>query len=134
MTPIERAKQFRAQLDTVTENMPDGQALQSTALFREWSGEGVKYTAGQRLTYDGILYRVLQNHTSQPDWNPDRAVSLFAKVLIPSEDVIPEWQQPDSTNPYMRGDRVRYNGKIYESLINNNVWNPSEYPAGWKEI
>ena len=134
MTPIERAKQIRAQLDTVTESMPDGQALQSTALFREWSGEGVKYTAGQRLTYEGILYRVLQNHTSQPDWNPDRAVSLFAKVLIPSEDVIPDWQQPDSTNPYMRGDRVRYNGKIYESLINNNVWNPSEYPAGWKEI
>ena len=76
-----------------------------------------------------------QDRISQPDWPPNVAVSLFAKVLIPDESVIPDWQQSDSTNGYMKGDRMRYNdGKVYESLIDNNVWSPEEYPAGWKEI
>lgn len=45
-----------------------------------------------------------------------------------------EWKQPDSTNPYMKGDKVTYNGKTYESVIDNNVWSPDTYPAGWKEF
>ena len=65
---------------------------------------------------------------------PVDAASLWAKVLIPNPDVIPEWEQPDSTNPYMKGDKVTYNGKTYESVIDNNVWSPDTYPAGWKEI
>jgi hypothetical protein len=34
----------------------------------------------------------------------------------------------------MIGDKVSFEGKNYESLINNNVWSPAVYPAGWKEI
>ena len=62
------------------------------------------------------------------------APSLWAKVLIPDENVIPEWEQPDSTNPYMIGDKVSFDGKVYESVIDNNIWSPAAYPAGWKEI
>jgi len=61
-------------------------------------------------------------------------VSLWAKVLIPDENHIPEWEQPDSTNAYMKGDKIIFEDKIYESLIDNNVWSPAVYPAGWKEI
>lgn len=81
-----------------------------------------------------MLYKVLQDHTSQSNWTPTAAQSLFAKVLIPEPSVIPEWEQPSSTNPYMKGDKVRFEGKIYESLIDNNIWSPSAYPAGWKEV
>ena len=77
---------------------------------------------------------LVEYHTAQDSWTPDAAPSLFAKVLIPDPDVIPEWEQPDSTNPYKKGDRVRFNGKVYESLIDNNVWSPSAYPAGWREV
>jgi len=62
------------------------------------------------------------------------APSLWAKVLIPDPDVIPEWEQPDSTNPYMIGDRVMFNGLVYESVIDNNIWSPAAYPAGWKQV
>jgi hypothetical protein len=55
-------------------------------------------------------------------------------VLIPDVNVIPEWEQPDSTNAYSIGDRVMFNGVVYESVINNNVWSPAAYPAGWKEV
>ena len=29
---------------------------------------------------------------------------------------------------------VHYKGKVYESLIDNNVWSPEAYPQGWKLI
>lgn len=67
-------------------------------------------------------------------WYPTAAPSLWAKVLIPDTNVIPEWEQPDSTNAYNIGDKVIFNGKVYESLINNNVWSPADYPGGWKEV
>ena len=54
--------------------------------------------------------------------------------MIPDPDVIPEWEQPDSTNAYKKGDKVRFEGKVYESLIDNNVWSPSAYPAGWRQV
>lgn len=92
----------------------------------------MEYTVGQRLKYNKTLYRVLQTHTSQQTWTPDVAPSLFALVLIPDADVIPEWVQPDSTNPYMLGDKVTHNGKTWENTIDNNVWEPGVY--GWNEV
>ena len=134
MDILEKARAIRLQLDTLTSEMTDEQAIQSSVLFREWSGEGIVYEAGDRITYNDVIYKILQSHTSQADWTPDTSPSLYAKVLIPDENVIPEWQQPDSTNAYMIGDIVIFNGKTYESLIDNNVWSPVDYPAGWKLI
>jgi len=48
--------------------------------------------------------------------------------------VIPEWEQPDSTNAYQIGDKVLFEGVVYESVISNNIWSPSAYPAGWKVV
>jgi hypothetical protein len=65
-------------------------------------------------------------------WTPDVASSLFAKVLVPNENEIPKWEQPDSTNAYKIGDKVSHNGKTWESNCDNNVWEPGVY--GWTEI
>lgn len=64
----------------------------------------------------------------------ETAPSLFVKVIGSIAGEIPEWQQPSADNAYMKGDRVKFEGKIYESLLDNNVWSPSAYPAGWKEV
>lgn len=133
MTLTDLARKVRLIIEQAAQQLPDETALEAVTLFPSWQ-EGKTYTAGQRVKHNGTLYSVLQNHTSQADWQPDVAVSLFAKVLIPDPDVIPEWEQPGSTNPYMRGDKVAYNGRVYESLIDNNVWSPSDYPAGWKDL
>lgn len=108
---------------SIRESATDEQALNSIALYPEWKAD-VNYTVGQRVLYNSVLYKVLQAHTSQADWTPDVSHSLFAQILIPDENVIPEWIQPDSTNPYMKGDKVTHNGITYESLIDNNVWEP----------
>ena len=114
----------------------DEQALQVPDLYDKWSGDGMQYKMGVRVNYNGTLYKVLQDHTSQPDWTPDAAPSLFAKVLVADPEVIPEWEQPDSTNGYAKGDRVTHNGIIWESLVDNNVWEPGAVGTEslWKEV
>ena len=109
----------------------DEQACEFPVLYPEWK-DGMAYAAGDRVVYNDILYKVLTAHTSQADWTPDAAPSLFAKVLIPDVNVIPAWEQPDSTNPYMIGDKVTHNGKTWISTVDNNVWEPAYY--GWQEI
>lgn len=112
----------------------DTVALSIQEFYDIW-GAGVLYPVGRYITYNDILYKVLIEHTSQAEWTPDISHSLFAKVLIdPSGETIPEWERPNSTNAYMIGDKVKYEGHIYESVIDNNVWSPTEYPAGWKLI
>lgn len=125
------AKAFISALVTLREKATDEQALAVLALYPVWRS-GVYYEVGIRVLYNGILYKVLTAHTSQDDWAPDAAPSLFAKVLIPDETIIPEWQQPDSTNPYSAGDKVTHNGKTWVSDIDNNVWEPGVY--GWTEL
>lgn len=114
----------------------DAEALEVKFLYKEFDKQiGRTLDVGEYIQYNDKLYKVLQAHTVQENWAPDVAPSLFAEVLTdPTGQTILEWKQPDSTNPYMTGDKVKYEGVIYESLINNNVWSPAAYPAGWKQI
>lgn len=132
----DKAKKLRATIEILAENLDDEAAIDAVELFPNWA-VGVEYAKDERVRYNGILYKVLQPHTSQEDWTPDTASSLFARVLIPDPEVIPVWEQPDSTNPYMKGDKVHYptaDDDIYESTVDNNVWSPVDYPDGWKIV
>ena len=131
MNVIEQAQAIRAAMDIAGGMLSDEQAAAVPALYKAWE-IGVDYAAGDKVQYNEVLYKCLQPHTSQETWNPVDAVSLWAKVLIPDDGTIAEWEQPDSTNPYMKGDKVTYNGKTWISDIDNNVWKPSEY--GWSEV
>lgn len=123
-------------LTFAAETFTDEQALKVPTLYENWNGEGLSYYAGKRLRFNGILYKVLSDHTSQPDWTPEEAPSLFAKVLVEDPNAIVEWEQPGSTNGYMTGNKVTHNGVIYESLVDNNVWEPGTTgtEALWKVV
>jgi hypothetical protein len=136
---IAKARELRAILEkamTIASGLTDAEAVTATCLHPRWNASGVAYAKGQRVQYDGVLYTVLQAHTSQATWTPTAAPSLFAKVLIPDPTVVPEWEQPDSTNPYMKGDKVKHNGKTWVSLVDNNVWEPgvTGTAALWQEV
>lgn len=115
-------------------SISDDVALKIPDVFPTWNGDGVEYKKDTKLTYNGALYKVLQDHTSQAGWTPDAAPSLFAKVLTSTDGEPTQWIQPDSTNPYMTGDKVIYNGHCYQSIIDNNVWAPDAYPDGWNML
>lgn len=137
----EEAADFRASINTLLVSLDDETADANKLLFPPWSGDSVSYLVGARVRQNGVLYKVLQAHTSQSDWTPETATSLFTRVtnVVTDEEgnltnEIPEWVQPDSTNAYSVGDQVMFEGNKYQSLIDNNVWSPTAYPAGWQLI
>jgi chitodextrinase len=131
----EQARQYRRIIEQAAATLSDEQALAAPMLFPHWQ-QDTSYIMGDRLYYEGTLYKVLQDHTSQTSWTPDVTSSLYATVLIPNPEIIPDWVQPDSTNAYMIGDKVQHLGKIWESLVNNNVWEPGTVGTEtlWSEV
>ncbi|MBR1575847.1 MAG: hypothetical protein IJ654_05285 [Bacteroidales bacterium] len=116
-------------LASSTEDLSDEDALDVAALFPTWSSkQGKPVEAGERLWYDGKLYKVIQAHTVQDDWAPDTAASLYTEVSIAE---VPDWVQPlGAETAYMTGDKVKYDGGIWESDVDGNVWEPGVY--GWR--
>jgi len=96
----------------------------------EWI-EGEKVDIGALRTYKDIVYECIQSHQTQEDWTPDKAATLW-KVYVSG---VSEWVQPTGAHDaYNKGDRVLFDGKTYESLIDVNVWSPAVYPVGWKKL
>ena len=126
---LEAAKVVRAAMDAAAAALTDEQALRAVALYPAWAG-AAQYGAGDRVRYGGALYRCLQAHAAQSGWTPTAAPSLWAKVLVSDTGAPLPWEQPESTNPYMKGDKVTHAGKTWVSTMDNNVWEPGVY--GWE--
>ena len=98
----------------------------------EWK-TGLKLIKGVVVKYLNVWYEVLQAHTTQSDWTPDKTPALFNIPALPG--VIPVWKQPTGAHDaYKKGDKVYFpteKDTIYESKIDANVWSPLVYPAGW---
>lgn len=108
-------------------------ASENANMFISWTEVG-SYNINDYRTYGGKLYKCLQEHTGQADWTPDTSTSLWKEVGV-TENGIQEWSQPiSSSDVYMTGDEVIYNGVHYKSLIDNNVWSPTDYPQGWEIV
>ena len=121
---------FIVDLIKIRKAATDEMAVEVSHIYPQWDGEGVSYEIGDRVLFEGVLYKVLIAHTSQPDWTPADSPSLFATVLTDEGKILP-WVQPDSTNPYMIGDQVIYEDYIWTSMVDNNVWTPGVY--GWEK-
>lgn len=122
-------------LSTDAEELSDEDALDVAALFPTWTSKmGESVTTGERLWDDGKLWKVLQPHTVQQNWRPADSPSLYVEVSI---EEIPAWRQPvGSADAYMTGDKVKHVSRTWESLIDNNVWEPG-LPSSvnlWAEV
>ena len=126
---------IRAMIEKAAVSLGDDDAIEAAELFPAWA-VGVAYSVGERVQYDGKLYKVVQAHTSQADWTPPTVPALFTEVAKPGE--IPVWKQPTGAqDAYNKGDKVWYpdvNTTVYESVIDSNVWSPNDYPQGWKVV
>lgn len=125
----EIARRFRKFIEEMSVNATDEEALDNIIAFPVWE-IGKEYVKDDRIRYNDVLYKVLQDHTSQADWSPDKAVSLYVKVSI---EEFPEWVQPTGAHDsYMKGDKVSHNEKHWESDIDANTYEPGIY--GWSEL
>lgn len=109
-------------------------ATEHLQAFADWQSS-IAYTKGQMRAFgegeNRKLYRCLQNHTSQDDWTPPAAVSLWVEAGNPAEEW-PAWSQPvGAHDAYVSGAKVSHNDKHWTSTVDNNVWEPGVY--GWNE-
>lgn len=108
------------------------------AIYDKWES-GKDYKKGDVVKYYNVLYEVIQDHTSQADWKPNATPALF-KTTTASEtkdgvEIVPDFKQPTGGHDaYQKGDKVKFEGKVYESVIDNNAYSPSEYPQGWEVV
>ena len=128
---IAKAYAYRKMIEDAAQYLPDDKAQDNARLFPVWDGSGVSYEAGTKVSYNSVVYKVLTAHASQAGWTPQAAPSLFAEVLTDPDRILP-WKQPDSTNPYAKGDKVIHNGSTWISDVDGNVWEPGAY--GWSKI
>ena len=111
-------------------NIDDVTAAEHADLFSPWAYP-VNYIKDQIRRHNGALYRCLSDHTSQADWTPDTAPSLWVGISDPAEEW-PKWGQPvGAHDSYNTGDKVSHDGKHWISNTDGNVWEPGVY--GWTE-
>lgn len=92
---------------------------------------------GTPYKYGDQVYKLWQAHdaTNQPDWTPDKAVSLWDICHTTDPAKAKPYVTPQGTwGMYQTGDVCTEGGKLYRSTMENNVWEPSAYPQGWEEI
>ena len=130
MTIVEKIRKFRHFIEEMAKSVDDETALEYPEAFPKWETDHA-YIVNDRVRYNELLYKVLQNHTSQSTWTPDVTPSLYVRVDNPQEEW-PEWRQPaGSTDAYNTGDKVSHHDKHWVSNVDANVWEPGVY--GWDE-
>ena len=126
----EHAYKLRQMLHKASASLADEDALDAIELFASWA-VGVSYAVDERIRYNGKLYRVVQAHTSQEEWTPDKTPALFTEVAMPGE--IPVWRQPTGAqDAYRINDKVHYPTEVdpvYVCDVDYNVYAPDVY--GW---
>jgi hypothetical protein len=134
---LQAAEQFRKAIQMFAATLSDEQALEIVTVYDSWKPNKV-YSVGEFLTYgtndvgDPQLYKVVQAHTSLESWTPDITASLYDAIGLDSEGY-PIWSQPTGAHDaYNIGDIVDYNGILYKSLMDGNIYAPDAYPAGWE--
>ena len=137
MNRMQAAEQLRRALQMVAATLKEEQALEIATVYPVWE-TGHAYAVGDIISYgtnnvgDPQLYKVVQAHTSQADWLPEATPALYDAFGL-DESGYPVWSQPSGAHDaYNTGDIVNYNGTLYKSLIDGNVWSPEAYPQGWE--
>lgn len=134
---LRRAEQLRRALQLFAAGLEAEQALEVPAIFPAYQ-VGRSYTIGEYLACgvnavgDPQLYRVVQAHTSAEEWPPASAPTLYEPLGLDDQGY-PVWQQPSGAHDaYNKGDIVNYNGTLYISLTDGNVWAPDAYTGLWE--
>ena len=132
---ITRAKalQIRSLAMESAAEMDDVSASALPELFPRLTQDGSLVPAGTRINWNGILRKAAVDLWDTEENNPDNAPTLWEEIYYTDGyRVIPE--VITVTTMFSKGEKGLWKGSVYESLQDNNVWNPEQFAAGWKLI
>ena len=147
MSRLDNARKFRKEFEANkkatqklirADQLTDEEKLELIEIYEDWK-VGEALSIGDYRKHNGKLYEVIQGHTTQADWTPASVPALWKEITPATTDegteIVPDWVQPAGAHDaYKKGDKVLFEGKVYESLIDGNAHSPAANPAGWREV
>lgn len=137
---LKNAEQFRKVVQMFAGSLSEEQAMEVSTVYPVWEPDHT-YAVGDIFSYgtnsvgDPQLYKVVQAHTSQDNWKPGSGTESLYDAFGLDDSGYPVWSQPSGAHDaYNTGDIVNYNGTLYRSLIDGNVWSHDAYPNGWEKV
>lgn len=134
MLELRKALQFF--LETLDADTDPKKVMEVASVYPAYK-VGVAYKTNAVFSYglnavgDPQLYQVLADHTSQANWEPGVADSLYKAIGVTAGGVA-VWVQPlGASDAYAKGDEVEHNGVLWVSNVDGNVWEPGVY--GWTQ-
>ena len=129
----QEAQTIRGFIETAAEGLDDATASQMALLFPGLKGDGSLVKSGTRINWNGVVKRAAVDLWDTETNNPDNAPTLWeALAYIDGIRIIPEVITVGTA--FSKGEQGWWNGDLYESQADNNVWTPDAYPAYWEEV
>lgn len=131
MNLVEQARLLRKQWQQLLQANDDTMIIDCEDLVDSWQADA-DYVVDDIRKFKGQVYRCVQAHTSQDDWEPSQASALWAVKHTKNKDNPKPFVQPTGAHDaYMLDEVVLYNGQVYISVIDNNAYSPDAYTQGW---
>lgn len=128
-----KALKIRAMAMEVATEMTDPEATTIPEMFPKLKGNGELVKAGTRINWNGTLKKAASDLWDTAENNPDNAPALWETIdYVNGYRVIPE--VITVTTAFAKGEYGYWKDAVYESLYDANVWNPDQFPAGWKKV
>ena len=132
MTRAEALK-LRAIVEQAAASLDDKTASEAPTLFPRLKRDGSLIRAGTRINHNGEIKKAAVDLWDTADNSPDNATALWETLdykdgyrIIPSVITV--------TTAFAKGERGWWNGKLYESAVENNVYTPEQYAPNWTEV
>lgn len=132
MNPIEIAKKLRPIVEQAAASLDDKTASEAPTLFPRLKQDGSLIRAGTRINHNGEIKKAAVDLWDTADNSPDNAADLWETLdykdgyrIIPSVITV--------TGAFAKGERGWWNGKLYESKVESNVYTPEQYADNWTE-
>ena len=129
----QEAQTIRGFIETAADGLDDATASQMALLFPGLKGDGSLVKSGTRINWNGVVKRAAVDLWDTETNNPDNAPTLWEDLAyIDGIRIIPEVITVGTA--FSKGEQGWWNGALYESQADNNVWTPDAYPAYWEEV
>ena len=127
----QEAQTIRGFIETAAEGLDDATASQAPTLFPSLKEDGSLVSVGTRINWKGVVMRAAVDLWDTAENNPDNAPELWEDILyVNGIRVIPEVITAGTA--FSKGEQGWWNGVLYESLVDANVYTPDQYPANWQ--
>ena len=128
---LEKAYKMRPIIEVAMASLEDKVASQAVELSPTLKQDSSLIKSGTRINWNGVLKRAAVDLWDTAENNPDNAPTLWEDILYKDGiRIIPETITAGTA--FAKNELGWWEDKIYISLLDNNVWTPTTYAAGWQ--